>query len=459
MPRQSPLLPANSIGALARFSFNVLTLCLIYGTIARTTSASTIGSYWFEIVGNVVVVVVSYLTATLLGLIIKIKNPLDFDSLRIAASFPNIVALPILIFPALCEYPVVYEAFGGTYARCVDESTSKIFAYFLSWSFLFWTFGQSKLMAAANQRLKDSTLAATTAAAQPSAAAETIIMGDTGEPSIPIDGLEIQDHEEVTAVRKWAFWMKTRDSLAHTFLSPGFLAMILGFITGCIPFLQQALFSQGGALRFIGAAIDTMGTASSSISTIVVAASLVPNNVAVADGVANSEDDRVAAESQVPDPAVTLESPIMSDPNFGPRRRASIRNVTSVVRRRSSMLLESIRRSDRDMMRLHVWFFLSRLILAPAVVSGGIAALDCAGALGAVSNLSKLVMIINSALPGALIVVVLLKSQPALSESAAVVAKIYLSSYLLSIVPIAAWTSVGLFLSVPREDGKSFCGQ
>ena len=235
--------------------------------------------------------------------------------------------------------------------------------------------------------------------------------------------------------------------------------MILGFITGCIPFLQQALFSQGGALRFIGAAIDTMGTASSSISTIVVAASLVPNNVAVADGVANSEDDRVAAESQVPDPAVTLESPIMSDPNFGPRRRASIRNVTSVVRRRSSMLLESIRRSDRDMIRLHVWFFLSRLILAPAVVSGGIAALDCAGALGAVSNLSKLVMIINSALPGALIVVVLLKSQPALSESAAVVAKIYLSSYLLSIVPIAAWTSVGLFLSVPREDGKSFCGQ
>ena len=110
-------------------------------------------------------------------------------------------------------------------------------------------------------------------------------------------------------------------------------------------------------------------------------------------------------------------------------------------------------------MRLHVWFFLSRLILTPAIVSGGLVALECAGALGTVSNLSKLVLIINSALPGALIVVVLLKSQPALSESAAVVAKIYFSSYLLSIIPIAAWTSIGLYLSVPREDGKSFCGR
>jgi hypothetical protein len=434
-------------------------LCLIYGTIARTTSASTIGSYWFEIIGNVIVVGISYLTATLLGLIIKIKNPVDFDSLRIAASFPNIVALPILIFPALCEYPVVYEAFGGSYARCVDESTSKIFAYFFSWSFLFWTFGQSKLMAAANQRLKDSILA-TTAAAQPSP--EEAVEGT--EQSAEAVGVEMEHNDnghipEVPAPALRAFCLTTRDSLAKTFLSPGFLSMMLGFVTGCIPLLQQALFSQGGALRFIGAAIDTMGTASSSISTIVVAASLVPCSVTVADEVAIMEDDRVDTESERRDPD-THESPIMSDPNFGPRRRGtSIRNVTSVVRRRSSLILESIRRSDQDMMRLHLWFFLSRLVLTPAIVCGGIVALECAGALGAVSNLSKLVIIINSALPGALIVVVLLKSQPALSESAAVVAKIYFSSYLLSIIPIAAWTSIGLYLSVPREDGMSFCGR
>lgn len=436
----------------------MLTLCLIYGTIARTTSAATIGSYWFEIVGNVVVVGISYLTATLLGLIIKIKNPVDFDSLRIAASFPNIVALPILIFPALCEYPVVYEAFGGSYARCVDESTSKIFAYFFSWSFLFWTFGQSKLMAAANQRLKDSTLATT--AAQPSA--EETVLGT--EQSAEAVGVEIEHNNDgpspdvpTTALR--AFGSRTRDSMAKTFLSPGFLAMMFGFITGCIPLLQEALFSQGGALRFIGAAIDTMGTASSSISTIVVAASLVPSSGTVANEAAVMEDDRVAVESELHDPD-PIESPIMSDPNFGPRRRtAAIRNVTSAVRRRSSLILESIRRSDRDMIRLHLWFFLSRLILTPAIVSGGLVALECAGALGAVSNLSKLVIIINSALPGALIVVVLLKSQPALSESAAVVAKIYLSSYLLSIIPIAAWTSIGLYLSVPRDDGTSFCGR
>lgn len=67
-------------------------------------------------------------------------------------------------------------------------------------------------------------------------------------------------------------------------------------------------------------------------------------------------------------------------------------------------------------------------------------------------DLAKLVVIINSALPGALIVVVLLKSQPDMADTAATVAKVYLPSYLLSIFTIAAWTAVGLWISLPEED-------
>ena len=85
--------------------------------------------------------------------------------------------------------------------------------------------------------------------------------------------------------------------------------------------------------------------------------------------------------------------------------------------------------------RLHIWFCLSRLVLAPAVIVGIIVAMDCGSDLLLdVPNLAKLVVIINSCLPGALIVVVLLKSQPALGETAAVVAKAYFLCYLLSIL-------------------------
>lgn len=420
-------------------------------------------------VGDLVVATTSYVTATLLGLIIKIQNPTDFNCLRIAASFPNVVALPILIFPSLCEYPVVYEAIGGSFPLCVDQSTTLIFLYFFSWSFLFWTFGHRQLMAAANQRLKESTLAAAAAEAE-----HTIEQVTTpSETNNPEDqqqlqqdtsgrdeeGQEIPNADETTstkATKCHALWDATRQAITTTFLSPGFVAMLLGFITGCIPPLQQALFSQGGALRFLGGAIDTMGTASTSISTIVVAASLVPNKIVPA--VQEVSQDNVS--HAIDDPDTTLESPIMSDPNFGPRERrtSSIRNVTLLVRRRSSLMLDRIRRSDRDMMRMHVWFNASRLLVTPAIISGGMAALDCAGALRGIPNLTKLVVVINSALPGALIVVVLLKSQPSLSESASVVARVYLPSYIISIVTIAFWASVGLYISVPREDGTSFCG-
>ena len=68
-------------------------------------------------------------------------------------------------------------------------------------------------------------------------------------------------------------------------------------------------------------------------------------------------------------------------------------------------------------------------------------------------------IIVNSSLPGALIVVVLLKAQEECADTAAAVSKVYLPSYLVSILTIAAWCSVGLWVTLPDEDGKSVCQQ
>jgi hypothetical protein len=73
--------------------------------------------------------------------------------------------------------------------------------------------------------------------------------------------------------------------------------------------------------------------------------------------------------------------------------------------------------------------------------------------------LAKLVLIVNSSVPGALIIVVLLKSQPELNETANVVAKVYFPTYIISIVSIAAWTALGLIVSIPDENGNDFCSR
>ena len=95
------MLPRNIIGNVARFTFHSVTIPLIYSTIAMTVTIESIGDYWFVVAGAFVVLGLSYLVATLLHYCIPISNFQDFRALRIAATFPNIVALPILIFPSL----------------------------------------------------------------------------------------------------------------------------------------------------------------------------------------------------------------------------------------------------------------------------------------------------------------------------------------------------------------------
>ena len=113
IPKKAPFLPRHLVSSVARFCFHALTIPLIYSTIAIAVSIETVGDYWFLIVGGWVVLAISYLIATILQCCcFKIKNRSDFHALRVAATYPNIVALPILIFPSLCEFEVVQEGYA-----------------------------------------------------------------------------------------------------------------------------------------------------------------------------------------------------------------------------------------------------------------------------------------------------------------------------------------------------------
>lgn len=536
LPRERPLLDTRWVPQLARFSFHVLTLSLIYSTTAQSVNFSSIGNYWFLIAGAFYVLSLSYGTATVLGrlLCLNTKGNTDFTALRISATFPNIVALPILIFPSLCEFAVVHEGYAGDgdrddldaaqlKDRCEVESNTMIFCYFFSWSLCFWTLGYPQLMAAATQKRHQTTAGAaaettvntnhgalalsdeghvaqneySTEAGQQSTTESNdddvfINIGSTSHSSTPTAAVgDTDDDSAVVRTASKLSWCRQKrqtiiEALQKTFTSPGFLALLGGIVTGCIPPLQKELFEPAGALRFLGDALETLGQASSPMSTMVVAASLVPlkeerGDICTSeslqddcDNVSHEHNTREQSDADDNDENDHVDNPIMSDPNFGPaprrRRKASLRRLSRSVRHGSSRIIKSIRPlstnttdsqndKNRNTRHLLLWFVLSRLFVAPALVVGTIVGLDCGGAglLDGVPNLAKLVVIVNSCLPGALIVVVLLKSNPSLSESAAAVAQVYLPSYLLSIISIAAWTALGLYVTLPDDEGNTFC--
>lgn len=133
-PKEKPLLPIAAVPVVARFSFHCLVLSLVFSTTAKSVNIDTIGIYWSLIVGAFVVISISYGVATVLSWVLLRNSSTDVDALRIAATFPNIVALPILIFPTLCEFEVVNQGYSTVTTldastvslkdQCIDESNT-----------------------------------------------------------------------------------------------------------------------------------------------------------------------------------------------------------------------------------------------------------------------------------------------------------------------------------------------
>ena len=469
------------------------------------------------------------MVATVLGKLpfFKIENKVDFDALRIAAAFPNIVALPILIFPTLCEYAVVHDSFyegddettleGEKYKSCVDQSNAMIFVYFFAWNFLYWILGYPTLVAAGRKRQihseKSISSTAITLSGSHFESDETEVKagvcpdqtnnedGSSADRTMPIisdNGERNKSGDETKQLPQYvseatdqSTWQVVKNAFIQTMTSPGFIAMVLGFITGCIPPLRDALFEPGSSLRFLGSALESLGIAGTSVGTLIVAASLVHQ---VKDDDLEDEDTKKEKETSnsnevnnsLNNGAIELDIPSESssdavqsrrnlhdkdrqstnndptqqhseDDRASIKRRSSVSQLGSMVRRRSSLALAAIRRR-KPTLRMHAWFIASRLIVAPAVVCLVIVGMDCGGVLSEIPPLAKMVVIVNAGLPGAQLIVITLKSK-GLSDSASIVAKVYLPSYLLSVVTIAAWTSVGLFVSIPGDDGTSFCNR
>ena len=473
-PRPIPLMPPHAINSISKMNLYLLVIPLIYSTIASSVTPEKLGSAWFVLVSAIGVICLSYGVASVLGRLpfFRVDNKTDFDALRISAAFPNILALPILIFPTLCEYPVVYDSFyegedGSTDVEklrsCVDQSNAMIFIYFFAWNLMFWILGNPALVAAGKKRREMSI-----AARDLHLSVESDNTSDDAE--VKIDLQDDREHETISngvaddatnnfteedgqkeekpnerCKRITDVLQLIGDALLQTIKSPFLVALVLGFITACIPPLREALFNPSGVLRFVGSALESLGYASASVGTLVVAASLVHEA---------SDDAPVASNNMMlssHEASQTNSRVRIHDEGRISNLRDSMRSRRSSFSRMSIKALAAIRKPT---IRMHAWFIVSRLIVSPAIVCLIVVGMDCGGLLHGVPSIAKMVVIVNAGLPGAQIVVLTLKAK-GLSDSASIVAKVYLPSYLLSIITIAAWTSLALMIS--REDGNPFC--
>ena len=220
----------------------------------------------------------------ILGCVFRMRNEVYFIPLCIASTFPNIVALPIIIFPTLCEYDVVQdlvrENVGGEdenvdmLAVCNKQVNAVVFTYLFGFSVIFWSIGHRTLRNLKNRQQLDATDAINDTNHENDNFSEAILPNSLNDDH----GTKQRGKCAIFKVKSRSLCRSLKVMLVDIITSSGFVALILGFIVSCISPLQRALFDTGGSLRVFGSALEALSNAGTTFAVIIVAASLVARN-------------------------------------------------------------------------------------------------------------------------------------------------------------------------------------
>mmetsp|Transcript_14346 Transcript_14346/g.21553 ORF Transcript_14346/g.21553 Transcript_14346/m.21553 type:complete len:499 (-) Transcript_14346:39-1535(-) len=460
-PKKSPLIPPSSLSSLSRMTFNLLLLPLIFTGVASSVKLSELESLYPIILLSLVILGTSFLVTMALGCVFRMRNEVYFIPLCVASTFPNIVALPIIIFPTLCEYGVVQdlvrEDVGGEdenvdlLAVCNKQVNAVVFTYFFGFSLIFWSIGHRTLRNLKYRQQQDGS------ASINDICYEVILPNSRNDDH----GMNQRGKCAIFKAKAKSYCCSLKVMLVDILTSSGFVALILGFIISCIGPLQRALFDTGGSLRVFGSALESLSGAGTTFATIVVAASLVARNQDQV--VVGSDEDSDEREDMLRNTLSTVieandenEDLKMNDVISGVEEsNKCVRNCQAQDENKNESKTFSISTCwtclnsvDSTTWRICIWQILSRLLVTPGIVFALLLKLDCSGLLDSVPRIAKLVLLINSAVPGALVVVVILKAE-GLTEEAAAVSKTYLPSYTFSVFTLAIWSSLGLMAFRP----------
>lgn len=519
-PTGFPLIPPSSLSALSRMSFIVLILPLIYSGVASSVSLSELESLYPVMIFSVVILAISFLTTVILGILFGMRKETYFVPLCIASTFPNIVALPIIIFPTLCEYDVVQDLVrediiisqqeNSTTSLteeldlmevCKKQVNAIVFTYFFGFSVLFWSIGYRTLTtlrvgveagveaaycyedlgvdssdANGNSRHLEHTINENNddeECSNPKQSTDTRLRSTQQQNRTTCSSTrqQIRNHgmSQNHSSRIKRLLHSTKDMVISICSSSGFIALILGFVTACIPPLQRALFETGGSLRVLGSALESLSTAGTTFATMIVAASLV--NIEEPGSREQHMQQEQEHSAFITSPSLDGRPPIDEDENDAPDTVVILENQLNIhdESRTDNLEVSTTRRTatdcannaarkwsclssaiERKTLIIDLWQILARLFVTPGIIFAILMETDCSKFLQNVPNIAKLVLLINAAVPGALVVVVILKAEGFTNEAAAV-SKTYLPSYCLSVFTLAMWSSLGLMAFRPEN--------
>jgi len=137
-PRGSPLLPVTLLRQLGRLQNMLMLPCLLFTSMASTVSYDMLLRFLPLLLGGLVIIPLSNAVSKLLKWIFCLPSDTFTPMLIMATTFPNCVSLPLLLLETLCEQHLVHSEFEDE-AECFVVGSEMCFVYSIGWHFLFWS--------------------------------------------------------------------------------------------------------------------------------------------------------------------------------------------------------------------------------------------------------------------------------------------------------------------------------
>ncbi|GMH54423.1 hypothetical protein TrRE_jg8018, partial [Triparma retinervis] len=256
-PRSNPLLPAPLLKQLSRLSISIFAPALI---IYSTSSALN-----WDLFKKSIILCLFSISQNLLSLLIgRCTRCLHPDRrfgrvIEIAVGTPNQLSLPIMVMLSMCKSSVINEDFAGpdldASEECGRTALAFLFVYAMGFYFTFWGFGYMQL-----SKLQGPSPQA--------GGGEEAMVSDKksryGLGSPPAAG----PPSGVDGFLYFALVVK------KAFLNHMMIAVYLGVGFSCIPWLQDVLYSDVGALRPVGDTVATVSEPLVCLNCFIMAGSL-----------------------------------------------------------------------------------------------------------------------------------------------------------------------------------------
>ena len=319
--RPQPLLHESARRDVGGLMINLAWPAMALATVGKTISPDTLNEAWPVAVWAMAHIALGAVVCGAIARVTRVQA--DFrPAFTVAGSFVNSAALPMLVMETLCEQPQLVSDLPNK-EECVSTSFGYIMTYTAVWSLFMFLFAVPYLQASHQKHHVKARGGAAKRPAAVSAIADEVELrvvstglelavdekrtaGEDPEqevdgadhravatvPSKPEEGEEggVADHE----VKAVSYWTHVRGAL----LSPPIVATVIGIIVGMITPLSDALFRGQGVARALGGTFETIAQPGVALSTMVMAAALLPDvaRAAAGTGEVTKANDKAAAK-------------------------------------------------------------------------------------------------------------------------------------------------------------------